>query len=617
MDATKQIRLSDDRVRTNPVLCFEDWISEYFPLRNPDMGRRLADQKLAEWMDAGVCFPTHAVERFRSRGWLSRSSRSGKRSAPRIVGLVFDRDRSRGLVDPLITKCASTLTHSPLLPFSAQSAQSLLLRVCEKLIPQIPGAVPEALGFAFSESLHENCIGNSMDVAALLSCLDAMTDQRCELFSAACAVVELGSDDALIPVRNLEVKLDAFLREYGHGSLLVVSPESKLDSEASAAFDTIWEVPSLDRLAAEIRQYPSVLSALQTSDALQPDQIGLVMSRLRALEEQRNSADVIRLCERISECGFHDDVVLYERTRIRKYHADALRHEGRYRESLAVGNELRLLLKECETLFSSDELMGHDVDKAAALFDACRFREAHDLLEPWLALCDKDPQRFSSQKRIELFNTIARCMIMLQMEGWQQLLARSITLQGQTDRSNIRRTESYLCHGLLRIDQLEAAEAVIRKHEASLTDDPFIDGFTRFYRYELERRRGALWPANARDLPRWQGYTYAFALQAIGRQRNRPAAQCADLLSEAVQHLRPMCDGDDNVLNVIAHALLLLQAALRQDEELWSTAGDWLQHYVHSLGDAKTEWFGAVTDEMGSQPSLVIAEKLMCLMPYL
>ena len=385
MDTMKQVRLTNERILTNPVLSFQDWIEEHFQCQNPPASREIADQKLAEWINAGVRIRPQAVEDFRSRGWLSGSSPSGDTPTPRVVGLVFDRDRGLGLVDPLITTCATTLTHSPLLPFSAQAVQSLLLRICEKLSPQIPGAFPESFGFSFSESLRENCIGNSMDVAALLSCFDALTQHVCDLFAAACAVVELGRDDSLVPVRQLNKKLDAFVREYNHGTLLVVSPESDLTSELSAAFDTIWTVASIADLADEVSRLPEVMSMLtKSSGAIRPKQIGLVLSRLRALEEHRNSSGVICLCERISECGFHDDVVLYERTRIQKYHADALRHQGRHRESLAVGDNLRSLLKDCKALFSSNELMGHAIDRAAALFDSCSFHEAYHELKHWL-----------------------------------------------------------------------------------------------------------------------------------------------------------------------------------------------------------------------------------------
>ena len=75
-------------------------------------------------------------------------------------------------------------------------------------------------------------------------------------------------------------------------------------------------------------------------------------------------------------------------------------------------------------------------------------------LRPWIEMAERDPRRFSAQRRVELFNTYGRTKIMLGIEGWEQLFEHSRKLQIQIDPANIRRTESYV----LRANRLASGD---------------------------------------------------------------------------------------------------------------------------------------------------------------
>lgn len=608
-----------ERIRTNPVLCFDNWLGIHFRGDNPPARRRAAAKKLSEWIEAGVVFPPDAIEDYRARGFLPDGLKMEAQRPPRVVGLVFDDHDQIGLVDPLKTRCATHSTHSTLLPFTAPFIQSLLIRVCEELAPQIPGALPEILGFEFGESLEEPISGDSMDIAGLLSAIDALAEEQCELFAACCAVVQPGSDGTLHPVGRLTEKLDAFLREFGRGSLLVVSPETALEPRFEAAFDAKWRVSSIPELAQRIGQIPIIASRLTHREPINPSQMSLLLSRLRLLEEERAAVDVIRLCERVAKNDYDGAVPLRDRARVQKYHYDSLRHRGQHGKSLGVVKQLEPTIKQLGSAISWEEELQYVIDQAAALFDSCDIHRAFTQLEAWMTMCNEDPRRFSSQLRIELFNTLGRCSIMLGDDRFEDLFQASIRLQEQVDPANIRRTESYLVYGLLRANWLDKAHALIGKHEANPTGDNLADGFTRFYRFELERRQGNVWPASEKELPQdWVGYTRAFALQAMARQPGRETSQAAELLEHAVELLESETGDDDhNILALIASALMLSWAGIAGDAELWRKSSERIHQRVHELGNSQQTWFGDVINALGHEPERELAEELIKRTPYL
>jgi hypothetical protein len=322
------------------------------------------------------------------------------------------------------------------------------------------------------------------------------------------------------------------------------------------------------------------------------------------------------LCERAEACGFGDGVVLYDRIRVLKHRADSLRHLGRNRESLKAENEIKSWLDRGTDVFSLDEELGFAVSRAAATIDMCDFRGALRELEDWLKQCETDPRRFTGQKRVELLNTAGRAMILSEIDGWNVLFERAIGIQCAIDRASIRRTEGFQIEGFLRFNRLDRADSLLRRHEQALSGDSFSDGFTRFYRCDLERRRGNLWPALCDEVPAWHGYIGAFALQAMARQRGRDVNYTIRLLERAEGALRDQCQDDQNILRLIAGAVALVRAAVSGDGRLWNTAGDWFAQHVRELGEAQWSYFEPAIQRLGHEPDIKAAEKLLSLLPY-
>jgi hypothetical protein len=536
-----------------------------------------------------------------------------------VVGVVLD-DARRALVNPLVTKCVNELTASRFVPFAAPMIQSLLIRVCEELAPSIPGTVPEVFGFHFEESLRQPCEGSSLDIAGLLSAIDALTERSCDVFAGACALVTPEADDSLAEVACAREKLEAFLREYGRGRLLVISSVNQLGVEARAAFDEVWEVDSISGLARRLSQLPGVLTRLARPESIASRQMGLVLARLRYLDESRQNKRVVDLCQRLNSSRFDKDVLLYDRIRVLNYESDSVRHIGSNQRALKSADKLKALLNDFVDVVSDDGRLTAAVQRAAALFDCCDFQGARDELANWLTVCDRDPRRFTGQARVELFNTAARTRVMLQEAGWEELFHRSILIQEKIDPGSIRRTEGYLIQGYCRAGLFAEAEILLVKHEAALTRNLFADGFTHQFRCDLERRKGTVYPRDPDELTIGAGYPRAFARLAMARQHGRAVDQVLRLLRGARGELEKIVAEfgcDDNILRLIAHAVALTEVAIAEDRAQWTPAAQQFASYVRKLGAETCSYFGPPIARLVDGPSIETTEQLLGLLPYI
>ena len=617
---------SDDLIRSNPVQALHDWMDCNFRTDNAPQSRTNVAAHLNGWAHGDVSFPEHAVKELEDSGRIVHGAFKGRKPKPRVVGLLYDDIRHIGFVNPLTTSLCQELRHSSLLPFEARDIQTLLVQLCDKAFPESRNILPERLAFSFDGTLNHNCIGNSMHIAGLLSALDSLSDKVVSIFDRACAVVEMGPEGRLIPVGHVEDKLTAFLREYGRGSLLVRATECKASNSFVSDFDDVWSVESFDQLADHLIRIDEVRRPLTDAKPVGEQHMSILLSHLRRLEGQRCNADTIRICERVGSCGLADEVVHYDRVRMRKYHADALRHSGRFADSLDVCVELERDLNQLpESLVSSEELLSHHIDKAAALIDSCDYRGALEELDSWLDIAQSDAQRFSAGKRVELFNTAGRCLVLLNQSGWEELFAQSIDLQGYTDRGSIPRTESYLVHGLLRTNRLDVAAAYVDKHETLDNAGALFDGFTFFHRVDLDRRRGDV-TNDVRLSSEGDGYTHAFALQAAARQDGRQQSNAIELCEIAQQTLQKeikeaAASGkvtvDRNILNLFDGAAKLTRASFSEDENEWSAAIGQLQSHIQLLNTNARDWFAGTIEDLRSGPSKESRERFLGLLPYI
>ena len=536
---------------------------------------------------------------------------------PRVVGLVYDPVHEVGLANPLITELADKLQHSPLLPFTAGGIRSLLLRLCDASDHRLEGGIPESAGFRFSESLGEHCLGNSMDIAGLLSALDALSGRACLVFSAACAVVEPGYGSTLQPVSRISEKLEAFLREYGTGSLLVTSKGCRESEPFHEHFSEVWCVDSLTDLAAKVAQISAVREELVRSAPLSPRQTNAILGELNHLiEHEHNYCRGIGLCERIQTIGFDGDVSPLKQLKVLRRYADALRHSGMFKRSLEVVAQMQSLLSACGDILSFEDEVRHAVANAAALIDGCDFEAAAMCLSSSCELCNREPKSVSAQLRIEVMNTLGRVLVVQNADGWQELFERSILLQRILDPQNVRRTETYMIQGFLRTGRVAEAESIVLRHEADSSVDQFSRSFTTFYRCELDRQTGK------KSEPIQGGvdlYTIAFALQACARQAGRTVEERLRFFAEAEGVLRRVTNANDgnNILVLIADACSVAYAARENDFEKWNIAIAKLAETVSIVGPAACTHFGCMLDSMSSNPSIDESERLLQRIPYL
>ena len=467
MDGNGNFRLTDGIIRTNPVFALSIWARTVWRSDNAGASRRCVAEKLAQWVNAGVCWPEHGVSQFVAAGLLPEQlTLAFQKPCPRIVGLLYDPLHKVGLVNPLVTNVFDDLRNSSLLPFTAEGIRSLLLRLCDSSNQALSGGIPESAGFCFDESLGEHCLGNSMDVAGLLSALDALSGKACPVFSAACAVVEPGLNATLNPVSRIKEKLDAFLREYGSGTLLVTTADCQESQPFHDKFATVWSVNTLGELADEIARIGDVRNELIRSGPLNARQTNAILGQLGYLiDHERSYHAAIHLCDRVQTNGFAADVPQFKRLKLQRQHADALRHSGRFQESLEIVAGMQAMLDGCREALSYEDEARHAVVNATALFDACDFQAAADWLQESLSVCRNAPKSFSAQQRVEVMNTLARAFVMLDQDGWEELFNDSIQLQRIFDPHNVRRTECYLVHALLRAGRLSEAAA---EHQAEV-----------------------------------------------------------------------------------------------------------------------------------------------------
>lgn len=257
---------------------------------------------------------------------------------------------------------------------TAEGIRSLLLRLCDSSNQALSGGIPESAGFTFDESLGEHCLGNSMDVAGLLSALDAMSGKACPVFSAACAVVEPGLNATLNPVSRIPEKLEAFLREYGSGTLLVTTAHCQQSQPFHAKFATVWSVNSLGELAGKIARIGEIRNELIGSGPLNVRQTNAILGQLGYLiDHERNYHAAIHLCDRVQTNGFAPDVPQFKRLKLQRQHADALRHSGRFQESLEIVRGMQTMLVGCREALSYEDEARQAVVNASSLFDACDF----------------------------------------------------------------------------------------------------------------------------------------------------------------------------------------------------------------------------------------------------
>ncbi len=500
------IRLSLNQIRSNPVLASEREFKRGRGGRRDQEQRQL--DRLQELQSDGIVLH-HIPKMIR----VDPSSLKASRERIGVVGLVVD-NHGEGYVTRLKVKSNPTWDISVDLPFRQVHIQSLLFRVLNG--PGLDDGLPELFAYKISDSLADRCEGDSMDIACLLAIFDASVKNENQLLRAAAAVVSPTEDGLLEASKSVTAKLRAFVREFGHGSLLVRHANDEDASAFDEKFDDVWPVKDLSELANRLNEAGLTHSLLEKV-ALKSEHgfaIASQMQRLLADETQfAKAADFLaRLNRRTS-----DETPVKIRLEISLAQEDLHRHRGNFDAAIATRNQ-RVKVMASPLVSCYEREADSDNRHAAALYDAHRFFVAIECLAPWAERLKSDPKICLPETRSKLLNTLARCLVATGDPQWEPLFHQSLEIQGVSDPGNVPVTENYLAHGYLKSNRFEEASRIL-----NFCGDE-SDPFRIWLAAECSRQSGELWDdslcAKAISIPE-SYHVHGFACQAIARQRGR------------------------------------------------------------------------------------------------
>ena len=606
-----RLAIDGPRLATNPAWCLDQLASEL-----PEPVTRELARSLGRY-DAALDKPAREINR--------GAFESG------VVGLLVDRESRSGFVSAFRAELASKWSVAPNLPFSAEVLAAALSRLIEASSFGLADLNTEFFAFRVDDALGEKTSGTSMTIAALLAILDAATDRGCRLLRRACAVVEHDDHENLRPATAIRVKLEAFLREFGRGTLLVRTSDCADSSAFDHAFETVWKVDTWNDLAAEVER-AGLFELFRRRTPLDRHKLEIARERIREIaDDQHRHREALELLRGLLRHPITPDVPLSAVNELRRSISDLFRHLGHYQLArITAWEEYRGL-----TEFASyDEQVRVIVAYTAALFDAHQFKDLVDLLEPWRERIEHDPSLVSADTRVMIFNTLARALIVRNQSGWEELFHRSIAIQEHGDIASLPRTHNYLIQGLLRNDRLVEASRKIDSVALMQPGNPFSRWFLDFARADLARRRGEIWVSaemESRPLASGPGgHPFAYYFQATARQAGRSRDDAVARFEKARRFF--LIDGvaEDDTANIqafLASCVGLAKAAVSEDGDEWQMACARFASFFEPLETANdglpsniglSNYYHAESRKylFGCLPSMEVAEVLLRRVPY-
>lgn len=528
-----------------------------------------------------------------------------------VVGLVVDESKF-GLVTQLKICPSSTWEIAVELPFRQAQIQSLLLRLVNEA--GIDEGLPELLAFKISDTLCECILGDSMDIACLLAIVDAANGNKHELLSAAAAVVLPLSGINLRRSESVKIKLNAFVREFGRGSLLVRMRE---DSDAKIFddyFDAVWPVSNLHDLAA-LLHFEGLLAPLNCQVSLTSSHALAISTRTKNLLSSESTLGEARDFLRRVKARVNDNTSLQIKLEVSYSEEDLHRHRGDFDEALKA-RAARVELERNPLISCYERMADSDNRHAAALYDAHRFGEAVECLEPWLEKLQADPRICFPETRAFLFNTLGRCLIATGDGRWERVLQDSLRLQNSVSPENISRTENYVIHGLLRANRLDEVANFLNNSNNSK------DSYRTWLSAEYARRKQILW-SNAEMESIFEVsptfHVFGFAMQAAARQHGRHFSSRIQYLQKARDCFEHGVEADkSNVKRLLSLCCDLAISVMSQDrvalERSLAGFGTFCQTQGHN---AIWDWYEPSLRQLRSQPDWNSIENLFSRIPHL
>ncbi len=452
------IRLSKRRIRTNPVL---ESIRVYKSYPGSTLRHKEESQlaRLLELQQEGIS--VHRKPDFQK---VDCSELKITNERVGVVGLLVDNS-GIGLVTQVKAELSAVWDVSHNLPFQHSHIQSLLLSVLGESV--LDEGLPELLAFKISDTLGDRCEGDSMDIAGLLAIVDAANGSKHELLGAVAAVVSPADENELEPSKSVSIKLDAFKREFGRGTLLVRFAEDLEAMNHDDAFDVVWPIRNLRELSHKLSE-AGIFRCLNQQFAIGSEHglaITSQMQRLLASESTYVQASnfIQRVRHRIAA-----DTPLRTKLEISYAEEDLHRHTGNFDEAIAVRKN-RVELENNSLISCYERMADSDNRHAAALYDAHRFTEAIQCLEPWLGRLRLDPKICLPETRSFLFNTLGRCLVAVCDPRWEEMFDASLQIQRAVSPANVPRTENSLVHGYLKCNRLSDAAIYLDKELTAKT----------------------------------------------------------------------------------------------------------------------------------------------------
>jgi len=597
------IRLSQKRSRSNPILESERAYCSGVGVR--DQERRQVE-RLQTLQHEGA--QLHQIPKM-----IRTDTSALKLSEQRIgvVGLVVDND-GEGFVTQLQVRLSSTWDISVDLPFQRVHIQSLLLRILGER--GLNDSLPELLAYQVSDTLGDRCEGDSMDIACLLAIVDASQENACPLLDSAVAVISPTSGDDLEASKSVKAKLNAFKREFGRGTLIVRHADDETAANFDELFNDVWPVRDVHELARRLHE-SGLLKALLNRVSLTTNHSWAISSqtaRLLSSETTHGQAEdfIRRLNARIT-----DETPLKIKLEVSYAEEDLHRHCGNFELAIEVRDK-RVDFESNPLISSYERAAQSDNRHAASLYDAHRFSDAIECLDSWLKKFDKDSRICLPETRAILFNTLARCLVVIDDPKWEQLFERSREIQTASDPGNLPITENHLAHAYLKCGRFEHASRLLDKRDSA--GDPY----RTWLRAEISRQAGETWTDDQCEEAKSisvEFHVHGFACQAIARQQDRTVQSRVEFLEKAKTSFGHGLDHDvTNVKRLLRACCELGIAAAKEDRGDLEQAIEAFRQMCACNGfEHAGDWYRSVIEELSCNLNWDAVENVFARMPHL
>jgi tetratricopeptide (TPR) repeat protein len=597
------VRISNSRSRSNPILESE---------RSFQRGGRRRDNEQRQ-LDRLLQLQQSHVPIYRKPEFIRIDANDLKVSNDRIgvVGLVVD-ESNIGLVTQLRLTLSASWEISVSLPFRQAHIQSLLLRLVNEA--GLDEGLPELLAFKISDTLGEGMHGDSMDIACLLAIVDAANGCKEKLLSAVAAVVLPLSGINLKRSESVTIKLKAFVREFGRGSLLVRMRDDAESEKFDDYFDVVWAVSDLHDLAARLHR-EGLMTPLNQQVSLVSAHALAISTRTQYLLSNESTYREAREFLRRVKARLTANTPLKIKLEVSYSEEDLHRHCGDFDEALKA-RAARQELERNPLISCYERMVDSDNRYAAALYDAHRFEEAIECVKPWFDQIQTDPRICFPETRSFLYNTLGRCLVALNDPQWESVLRDSLRIQQKVFPENVNRTENFIIHGLLKTKSLDEAASYLNK------SGDWKDEYRVWLRAEHARQMQTTW-TDVEDEAIFEisptFHVFGFAMQAAARQQGRDQSTRIEYLQKARECFQHGVEADkSNVKRVLSLCCDLAISVASKDHRGLEKSLDEFEGLGQKQGmKAIWTWYRPVLCQLKSRRDWSSIEDLFCRIPHL